>query len=322
MRRRDFITLLGGAAAWPIAARAQATPVIGFLRSTASTPSEFLVAAFRQGLRQAGFAEGRNVAIEYLYAESHPNRLPALARELVRRPVSLIIGDNISAIAAKAETAAIPIVFATGGDPVAAGLVASVNRPGGNVTGVSFFSGMLGPKKLDFLRQLAPRASLLGMLANPDTPTAQAEQKDLRSAAQAIGQQVVVLDAKSDGDLESAFQILVQRGAGALLVGGSSFFGSRTEQIVALAARHALPTMYFQREAVLAGGLTSYGASITDAYRQAGIYAARILKGEKPADLPVMQPVKFEFVLNLKTARTLGLDVPPTLLALADEVIE
>jgi putative tryptophan/tyrosine transport system substrate-binding protein len=181
---------------------------------------------------------------------------------------------------------------------------------------------MLGPKKLDFLRQLAPRASLLGMLANPDTPTAQAEQKDLRSAAQAIGQQVVVLDAKSDGDLESAFQILVQRGAGALLVGGSSFFGSRTEQIVALAARHALPTMYFQREAVLAGGLTSYGASITDAYRQAGIYAARILKGEKPADLPVMQPVKFEFVLNLKTARTLGLDVPPTLLALADEVIE
>ena len=309
IKRRDFIMVIASVAAWPLVAHSQpsATPLVGFLRSTASAPSAYLVAAFRRGLSEAAFSEGQNVSIEYRYAQSQLGQLPALAAELVRRPVSVIVADNIAAIAAKAATATIPIVFATGGDPVAAGLVASLNRPGGNVTGVSFFSGLLGAKQLDLLRQLAPRAALMAMLANPDTATAQAEQEDVQRAAQAIGQKIVVLNARSDGDLETAFQTMAQSGAGALLVGGSAFFGSRTERIVALAARHAMPTMYFQREAVLAGALSSYGASITDAYRQAGHYAARILKGEKPADLPVMQPTKFEFVLNLRTARALGL---------------
>jgi len=324
MRRREFITIFGAAAAtWPLSARAQqAMPAIGFLRSTSLADSTQLVAAFRQGLKEAGFVEGQNIAVEYRYAENHPDRLQVLAADLIRRPVAAIVGDNISAIAAKAASRTVPIVFATGGDPVRSGLVPSLNRPGGNVTGVSFFSGVLGAKRLELLRQLAPGATTIAMLANPDTPTAEVERRDVQAAAQTVGRQLIILNAKSDRDIEIAFATIVQRGAGALLVGASAFLNSRKEGIVALAARHALPAIYFQREAVVAGGLMSYGTSITDAYRQAGIYAARIVKGEKPADLPVMQPTKFEFVLNLKTAKALGLKVPPTLLALADDVIE
>ena len=236
--------------------------------------------------------------------------------------MAVIVADNVSAIAAKAATTTVPIVFTTGGDPVRAGLVASLNRPGGNVTGVSFFSGELGSKRLELLRELAPKATLVAILVNPDTPTSEGERTDVEAAAQKIGQQLIILNATSDRDIESAFATIVQRGAGALLIGGSAFLNSRTELIAALAARHALPAMYFNREAVVAGGLISYGASLTDAYRQAGVYAGRILKGERPADLSVMRSTKFELVLNLKIAKALGLDVPDKLLALADDVIE
>ncbi len=328
--RREFITLLGGAAAahslfWPLAARAQqpAMPVIGFLRSAPfDNSATHLVTAFRQGLKDAGFVEGQNVAVEYSSAENHLDRLPALAAELIRRPVAVIVGNNISALAAKAATTTVPIVFADGGDPVRDGLVASLNRPGGNVTGVVFFAGVLGEKRLDLLRQLVPKATTIAMLVYPNTADTEAERRDVQAAALAIGQQLIMFDASSDRDIETAFATFVQRGAGALLVGTGAFLNSHRERIVALAARHALPTSYAQREPAVAGGLMSYGASITDAYRQVGIYAGRILKGEKPADLPVMRSTKFEFVLNLKTAKTLGLDIPPTLLALTDEVIE
>jgi putative ABC transport system substrate-binding protein len=324
MRRREFITLLGGAAvAWPLAAREQqpAMPVIAFLRSASLADATHLVTAFREGLKDAGFVEGQNVAIEFRSAEDQADRLPALVAELIRRPVAVIVGNVNSALAAKAATATVPIVFATGSDPVQDGLVTSLNRPGGNVTGVSFLAAVLGGKRLEQLRQLVPSATTIAVLVGPESGDS-VYRRNVEAAAQAVGQQLIVLHATNDRDIEPAFATFVQRGAGALITVGGAFLFSNRERIVALAARHALPASYTLREFVTAGGLMSYAPSITDAYRQTGVYAGRILKGEKPADLPVMQSTKFEFVLNLKTAKALGLTFPPGLLAIADDVIE
>jgi putative tryptophan/tyrosine transport system substrate-binding protein len=313
MRRRNFIVLLGGAAAWPLAARAQqpTMPVIGLLRSTSLAVSMPMVTGFRQGLATAGFTEGQNVAIEYRYADNQLERLPGLVAELLRLPVAVIVA-----------TSTVPIVFATGSDPVVDGLVASLNRPGGNVTGVSFLSGLLGPKRLDMLRQLVPTAGTIAILVGTDTLEARIERRDVELAAQALGQQLIVAPVTSEGELDGAFTSIAERGAKALLVGTGPLLTSNRERIVALAARHAIPAIYALREFVEAGGLISYGASLVEAYRQAGIYAGRILKGEKPADLPVMQSAKFELVINLKATKALGLSMPPTLLAVADEMIE
>ncbi len=297
-------------------------PVVGFLRSVSLANAADLVTAFRQGLKETGFIEGQNVAIEFRSAEGHLDRLPPLVANLISRPVAVIVGNSLAAMAAKASTTTIPIVFAYGGDPVRDGLVASLNRPGGNVTGVNFFSGASGTKRLQLLRQLVPKATTIAMLMNSGSPETEAELIEVQVAARTLGQQLIILDASSDQDIEAAFATFVQRGAGALLVGAGPIFFAKRAQILALVARHALPACYVQSEYVRAGGLMSYGASIPDAYRQVGIYAGRILKGDNPGDLPVMQSTKFEFLLNLKAAKTLGLDVPPTLLALADRVIE
>jgi putative ABC transport system substrate-binding protein len=326
MRRREFITLLGGAVAFglPLAARAQqpAMPVIGFLRSTSPADSAHLVVAFRQGLKEAGFVEGQNVAIEYRWANNQLDNLPALAADLVRRQLAVIVANVTSLPAVKATATTIPIVFMTGSDPVRDGLVANLNRPGGNLTGAVFFSDELGTKRLELLRQIMPRAAAIGVLMNSNNPGPVEERRNLEAAASKINQDLFVLDVDSDDDLEPAFAAFAQHRIGALLIGSGAFMFAHRERLVTLAARQALPAIYPQREYVTASGLMSYGTSTSDAYRQVGIYAGRILKGEKPGDLPIMRPTKFEFVINLRTAKALGLDIPPTLLALADEVIE
>jgi putative ABC transport system substrate-binding protein len=324
MQRREFITLLGGATlTWPLAARAQqGVPVVGFVRSATAAGSAGFVAAFRQGLKEAGFVEGQNVAVEFYYADNRPDRLSSLITDLIRRPVAVIVGNTPSALAAKAATKTVPIVFASGTDPVRVGLVASLNRPGGNITGVSFLVGVLGAKRLGLLHKLVPKATIIAALVHPNSRETEAERSDLLAAAQAMAERLLILDIGSERDIKPAVATAVRSGAGALFVGAGSFLNSHRDRLVALATEHSLPSSFILREPVVAGGLMSYGPKRSDAYRQAGSYVARILRGEKPGEMPVELSTKFEFVLNLKTAKALGLDVQPTLLALVDEVIE
>jgi putative ABC transport system substrate-binding protein len=326
VKRREFITLLGGAvAAWPIAARAQRTgmPVVGFLRGSTAAGSEHLVAGLRQGLDETGYVEGQSVAIEYRWADGHPERLPALAADLVRLPVAVLVGSaSTGATAAKNATSTIPIVFVTTVDPVKEGLVKSLNRPGGNATGLAYLTSALGGKRLEYLRQLVPSATSVAILVHADNPATKPLLRDLSASAVALGVQIIVTSVKSEQELERAFEGLAQRRPGALIVGADPLLTSRSKQIVALAMRHKLPAIYTTADWARAGGLIAWGVSLVDQYRLAGIYVGKILKGAKPEDLPVLQPIKYELVINLKTAKELGLAMPPTLLALADEVIE
>jgi putative ABC transport system substrate-binding protein len=327
MKRREFITLLGGAAvAWPRLAGAQTSgmPVIGFLNPASPGSYAPFLSAFHQGLNGAGYVEGQNVAIEYRWADGQYDRLPMLASELVARRVTVIAatGGDVSALAAKAATTTIPIVFDTSSDPVRVGLVASLNRPGGNLTGVSIFTVELVPKRLELLCEVVPAATVIGLLVNPKRTSAESETKDAQAAVSALGRRSVILNANSEHDLGVAFATLDQQQVGALLVNGDNLFISLRDQLAALAARYAIPTMYGERQYAVAGGLMSYNSNLIDTYRQVGVYTGKILKGEKPADLPIQQPTQFDFVINLKTAKALGLNIPPTLLARADEVIE
>jgi putative ABC transport system substrate-binding protein len=326
VRRREFITLLGGAAAvWPLAARAQqpVTPVIGFLNQGSAKSSAYLAAAFRKGLKEVGYVEGYNVAIEYRWAESQYNQLPELAADLISRKVSVLAAAFLpAALAAKAATSTIPICFVTGADPVNQGLVVSLNRPGGNVTGVAFLSQLLGAKRLGLLHELVPAADTFALLVNPTNPNAEGLTRDLQAAGHTLRKQILVLPSSTEREIDGHFAALDQQRVAALIVAPDAFFDSQRDHIVELVARHAIPAIYERREAAMAGGLMSYGANVADAYHQAGIYTGRILKGQKPADLPVMQPTKLEFVINLKTAKVLGLTIPPGVLAIADEVIE
>jgi putative ABC transport system substrate-binding protein len=328
LKRREFITLLGGAAAtWPLAARAQQPkmPVVGYLGATSADPRTQLLDAFRHGLGEFGYIEGQNVAIEYRWAEGHNDRLPALAAELAGRRVTVIAanGGTASALAAKAATTTIPIVFSIGTDPVMYGLVASLNRPGGNLTGVSSLSNLMVAKQFGVLHELMPKAPLIGFLVNRTNPNAESDARDVQAAAETLGHKLLVVDASTESGIEMAFAAAVQARVGGLLVSNDPFLFDRRDQIVALAARHALPAMYPLRDYPAAGGLMSYGASLADGYRLSGVYVGQILKGAKPADLPVLQQsTKIDLVINLKTAKALGLTVPPSILAVADEVIE
>jgi putative ABC transport system substrate-binding protein len=325
MRRRDFITLIGSAATWPLTARAQRskTPVIGFLRNTSADESVDLVAAFNRGLNEAGYVADQNVSIEYRWSEHRFDRLPALAADLIRRQcVVIVAAGNAAASAAKAATVTIPIVFSTGDDPIELGLVSHFNQPDGNITGIFFYTGVLQSKQLELLHEAVPNAAVIAVLVNPTSPAAVHQVKDAQIAARALGQQIHVLNASSEIDLGMAFANLAQLRAGALVVAGNALFTGQRDRLAELAARHAVPTMYYLREFVTVGGLMSYGPSITDAYRQTGVYAARILKGAKPVDLPVMMPTKFELVINLTAAKALGVTIPEALLLRADEVIE
>jgi putative tryptophan/tyrosine transport system substrate-binding protein len=326
VRRREFVTLLGGAAAaWPLAARAQQAdriPVVGFLNAASREGIPEFVAAFRQGLKEIGFVDGQNVTIEYHWAEGRNDRLPALAADLVRRQVAVIVANSPGVLPAKAETATIPIVFLSPGDPVAQGFVTSLNRPGGNVTGVSFFNTTLGSKRLELLHQMVPRAATIAFLVNPSFPTAEIDLQDTQAAARTLALRLLVLHAASESEIETVFASLAQQKPDALIVNPDPYLTSRRHQIVPLLARLSMPSAHSPRDWVVSGALMSYGTNTVDAYRQAGVYAGRILKGEKPGDLPVTQPTKFELVINLKTAKALGLEVPDRLLALADEVIE
>jgi putative ABC transport system substrate-binding protein len=326
MKRREFITLLGGAAAaWPFAARAQqpSMSVLGLLSGGTADGSTSYIAGLQSGLAENGYVEGRNIIIDYRFAEGHFDRFPTMATELVSRHVNVIAAFTpFAARAAKTATTDIPIVFAIGSDPVKLGLVASFNHPGGNLTGVNFFANSLEAKRLVLFHELVPKAALLALLVNPNNADAAAQLDDLQAAAQTIGQKIIIQNARSEDEIEAAFATLVQRRAEALFIVADAFLANRRNQLVALAARHAIPTMYFSRDFADVGGLMSYGTSIVEAYRQTGMYVGKILKGAKPADLPVVQPTKFELVINLKTAKALGLDIPAQLLARADEVIE
>jgi putative ABC transport system substrate-binding protein len=316
--------MTGSFVAAPVAAEAQkpAMPTVGFVRSSSIEAVPHLVAAFRQGLKDTGYVEGQNVAIEFRSADDQYEKLPAIVAELLRRPVAVLVANSTAARMAKAATSTIPIIFATGGDPVTDNLVASFNRPGGNVTGVSFLGSDLGAKKLELLRELVPRAKIIGVLENSNSQITQKERMDVQTAAHAVGQRVIVVNANSEQDFVTAFATLAHERADALLVTGDALFTSRQGSLITLAASQRLPTIHTERTFVEAGGLMSYGASITDAYRQVGVYTGRILKGEKPGDLPIEQPTKFELMINLKTAKALSLTIPPSVLARADEVIQ